>query len=109
MHNEYKGEMRMETRKKRKTSNLLMAALIVVVAGCGIMAVGSIKGWFGGGDSPMAVEDITGTANIERKGVGYSLERGTALEAGDIIEAKGGSEVSLGINRGNALELNENT
>ena len=99
----------METRRKKKKSNLIMVLLIAVIVFCGVMAVGGIKGWFGGGDSPMAVEDITGTANIERSGVGYSLEKGTALEAGDIIEAKGGSEVSLGINRGNALELNENT
>ena len=73
------------------------------------MAVGSLKGWFGGSDSPMAVEDITGTANIERKGVGYSLEKGTALQAGDIIETRGGSEATVSINRGNELSLNENT
>ena len=99
----------METRKKKKKSNLIMVLLIAVIVFCGVMAVGGIKGWFGGSDSPMAVEDITGTVNIERSGVGYSLEKGTTLEAGDIIEAKGGSEVSLSINRGNALELNENT
>jgi len=98
-----------ETRKKKKKSNLIMVLLIAVIVFCGVMAVGGIKGWFGGSDSPMAVEDITGTVNIERSGVGYSLEKGTTLEAGDIIEAKGGSEVSLSINRGNALELNENT
>lgn len=98
-----------ETRKRKKKSNLIMVLLIAVIVFCGVMAVGGIKGWFGGSDSPMAVEDITGTANIERSGVGYSLEKGTALEAGDIIEVKGGSEADLSINKGNALSLNENT
>lgn len=99
----------METRRKKKKSNLIMVVLIAVIAFCGIMAVGTLKGWFGGSDSPMAVEDITGTANIERSGVGYSLEKGTALQAGDIVETRGGSEASLAMNKDNAIELNENT
>ncbi len=99
----------METRRKKKKSNLIMVVLIAIIAFCGIMAVGTLKGWFGGSDSLLAVDSIKGTVNIERSGVGYSLEKGTALETGDIIESKGGSEVALSINRDNTLELNENT
>ena len=69
----------METKAKKKKLNLIMIALVAVIVFCGIMAVGSIKGWFSNDSSPMVIEDMTGTANIERSGVGYSLEKAQRL------------------------------
>lgn len=40
----------MKAKQKKRISNIIMVALIVVIAFCGIMAVGSLKGWFGGSD-----------------------------------------------------------
>lgn len=99
----------METKVKKKKLNLIMIALIAIIVFCGIMAVGSIKGWFGNDSSPMVIEDMTGTANIERSGVGYSLEKGTSIKAGDIIETGTGSQTEISVNKTNSLGLNENT
>lgn len=99
----------METKAKKKKLNLIMIALVAVIVFCGIMAVGSIKGWFSNDSSPMVIEDMTGTANIERSGVGYSLEKGTTVKSGDIIETRTGSQAEISVNKSNSLGLNENT
>ena len=99
----------METKKRKKRSNIIMVAMIAVIAFCGVMAVGNIKGWFGGSDSYAAVEKVKGTVNIERDGVGYRLEDGTDLRQGDIVETGGGSEVALSLGSKGAAGLNENT
>ena len=99
----------METKKRKKRSNIIMVAMIAVIAFCGVMAVGNIKGWFGGSDSYAAVEKVKGTVNIERDGVGYRLEDGTDLRQGDIVETGGGSEVALSLGSKGSAGLNENT
>lgn len=98
----------METRRKKKHSNLIMAALIGVVVICGIMAAGSLKGWFGGGDSIIACVEITGAVNIERDGVAYSMKAGQDVGSGDILETRTGSEAALTFGD-NTLTMNENT
>lgn len=35
---------------KRKTSNILLCVLAAVVIGCGVMAAGTMNGWFGGNE-----------------------------------------------------------
>lgn len=102
-------ETKMETRKKRKKSNVLMGILIAVIVFCGVMATGSIRGWFGGGDSVISCEDITGIVNIERDGVGYSVKAGQSIQSGDIVETKTGSEAVLDLKAKNSLTMNENT
>ncbi|MDO4545522.1 MAG: DUF4430 domain-containing protein [Bacillota bacterium] len=102
----------METgeKKKRRVSNIIMVLLIVVIAGCGIMAVGSVQGWFSGeGDSQIVSEEIKGVANIERSGVGYSLKEKVPLEEGDLIETKSGAVAELAVAGDNKVVLNENT
>ena len=37
----------METKRKKTLFNVIMVVLILIIAGCGIMAVGNLKGWFG--------------------------------------------------------------
>lgn len=99
-----------QRKKNRKLFNLLMIALIAVIAFCSVMAVGHIRGWFGSGDSSSAVvtEEVNGVANIERSGVGYSLKENVPLKDGDIVATESGSTVATKISRHNQLTLNEN-
>jgi len=97
-----------ETKKKRKISNIIMVALIIVVAFCGVMAVGGIRGWFGDKESPVMSDDYTGVVNIERNGVAYAIDKKIPIEPGDLIETKSGSEASFKILEDNLLIMNEN-
>lgn len=99
-----------QKKKQKKLFNILMIAMIAVIAFCSVMVVGHIRGWFGSGDSSSAVvtKEISGVANIERSGVGYSLKEKVPLKAGDIIETETGSTVAAKVSGHNALTLNEN-
>ena len=99
-----------QRKKNKKLFNLLMIALIAVIAFCSVMAVGHIRGWFGSGDSSSAVvtEEVNGVANIERSGVGYSLKEKVPLKSGDIVATESGSTVAAKVSRHNQLTLNEN-
>lgn len=100
----------METKKKKNLLNFLMVLVILVMAFCGVMAAGSLKGWFGGEEKSFLItEKVTGVVNIERKGVGYSLKRDQSLKAGDILEARQGSSAEVAVGAEGVLALNENT
>lgn len=100
----------METRKKKKLLNILMVFLILVIAFCGVMTVGSFRGWFSSEDDSLAsVQKVTGVVNIERKGVGYTLKSGQTLTGGDVIETKQGSQAELSLDDQGILALNEGT
>lgn len=102
----------METKAKKKTFNIIMVALIAVIAICGIMLVGHIQGWFGGGGSggtEMVSEEISGVVNVERSGVGYSLEQDVSMETGDIVETKNGSETTFKMGSKNHIAVGEKT
>ena len=63
-----------------------MVAMIILIAVCGVMTVGNVKGWFEKGSGSFAsAEDISGIVDIERSGVSYSLDEKTALRDGDIV------------------------
>ena len=98
----------METRKKKKTFNVIMVALIAVIVFCGVMAVGMTKGWFGGSsDSTMASSEVSGVVNIERNGVAYALDKNIPMEAGDLVETKNGSSAEFEINGSNTIAISE--
>ena len=70
----------METKRKKTLFNVIMVVLILIIAGCGIMAVGNLKGWFGKDeDSVLVSQNVKGVANIQRSGVGYGLEKNVSL------------------------------
>ncbi len=101
----------METGKRRKLFNVLMVVIVAVIVFCGIMAVGIVKGWFGGGsdsDQVIVTEKVSGVANIERSGVGYSLKEDVPLKDGDVIETETGSEIALKVDGSNSMTMNEN-
>ena len=100
----------MESKKKKTLFNVIMVVLILVIAGCGVMAVGNLKGWFDkGSDSILVSRNIKGVANIQRSGVGYGLEKNVSLRAGDILETKNGTTAELSAGDKNVLSLNANT
>lgn len=85
----------METRKKKKISNIIMIAVIAVIVVCGITAVGFLKGWFGGGSGDMTAAEVTGIVNLERSSVAYTLEENSEIKAGDLIETRSGASVVI--------------
>lgn len=100
----------METKRKKKLLNALMVVLILAIAVCGIMTVGSFRGWFRkSGDSSLSVERVDGVANIERKGIAYSLKKDQTLDAKDLIETKQGSSAAIFAGEQDKFTLNENT
>lgn len=89
----------METKKKRLLFNFVMIVLISIIAFCGVMVVGNIKGYLGNDHESFAkVTEVTGIANIERKGIAYTLEKDLELKADDILETR--SDANLSINAG---------
>ena len=103
----------METKAKKKTYNIIMVALIAVIAICGVLVVGHIQGWFGvastAGSSELLSQEIKGVVNIERSGIGYSLEKDIEMQSGDIVETRNGSEAMFAMGNKNNLSLNENS
>lgn len=100
----------METKRKKTLFNVIMVVLILIIAGCGIMAVGNLKGWFGKDENSVLVsQNVKGVANIQRSGVGYGLEKNVSLRDGDILETKNGTTADLSAGEENILSLNANT
>ena len=101
----------METRAKKKTYNIIMVALIALIVVCGLMAVGHVKGWFGesGQGTEIVSEDIIGVVNVERDGVGYTLEKDVEIRQDDIVESRNESEAVFDLNGDSTLSLNQNS
>ena len=109
----------MPTKAKRKTYNLLMALAIVIILVSGLMAVGHLKGWFGGqpaagggNEASLLCSSTTGVVQVERSGVGYTLKSDTVMQSGDTAETKNGSEAVFawqgsGSKESNTIALNE--
>ena len=98
----------MRRAKKKRLFNIIMVAIIAAIVFSGVMAVGSIRGWFSD-EETISVSKVLGNATIERNGIAYSLTEGTALQAGDSIGTLDGSTASLGIASLGSLTLGENT
>ena len=81
--------------KKKTILNICMVLTIVVIAVCGVMAVGSVKGWFGGADSDVTVAEKTGIVMVERSGVAYELGAGAAIREGDRLYTKTAASLTL--------------
>ena len=86
----------METKKQKKIFNIIMVAVIVVIIAAGIAWAGSVKGWFSGSsDSFAEAASVTGVVNVERNGVSFELEEGSALQAGDKISTNSKAQVRI--------------
>ena len=98
----------MKKATRRTLLNIVMVAAIVAIIAAGVLAVGNVRGWFGGDDAIVMTQaggtvrtievlsqNKIGSANIERSGVAYSLKDGTKLRDGDIIQTLNGSSVDI--------------
>lgn len=75
--------------KKKTILNICMVLTIILVAVCGVMAVGYVKGWFNQESaSDLIVSEKTGIAMIERNGVAYEVGADTAIKVEDRLYTK---------------------
>ena len=98
----------MKKATKRTLLNIVMVTAIAAILVAGVLTVGTIKGWFGDSGA-IAITQVDGTvktiellsqnkigsANLERSGVAYSLNEGTTLRDGDIIQTLNGSSIDI--------------
>lgn len=84
--------------KKRKILNICMVLTILLAALCGIMAVGSTKGWFDDKSdaSALTVHAKSGIAMIERNGIAYEISDGTVVRESDVLYTKNASTLQIG-------------
>lgn len=127
---------RSKAARRNAVLNTVMVVAIVLIVAAGVMAVGSVKGWF---DRPqpevivqptaqpaeqtgialpeetaaptvatqVRTEGQIGLVNITRMGVSYALEDGTYLRDGDIVETLNAASVDI-VSGQNRLTLDEN-
>ena len=81
--------------KKKTILNICMVLTIVVIAVCGVMAVGSVKGWFGSADSDVTAAEKSGIVMVERNGVAYELSQGAGIREGDRLYTKTAAALTL--------------
>ena len=77
--------------RKRQAANWIMVAVIALMAAAGLVAAGSVLGWFGGEADHARIADIRGVVNLERSGVAYPLEAEMRLRQGDRITCTPGA------------------
>jgi len=84
--------------KKKQLANLIMVAIIVVIAAAGVLTVGHIQGWFDKADASQAViSDIRGVVNLQRDGVIFPVENDTVLRSGDQLTCNSGATAMIRI------------
>ena len=84
--------------KKKTVANLVMIAIIIVIAAAGLLGVGHIRGWFDNGSGDVALlTQIRGVVNLERSGTVFPAEGGTVLRAGDRITTRPGASTVIAV------------
>ena len=106
----------METKKKKKVLNTVMAVLGVLIIAGGVFGIGHVKGWFKPKDIPsdpaesvMIVDRVSGVCKIERMGVGYEIKEGDVVNAGDILETADLATLVLKADDGSVIQMREKT
>lgn len=94
------GEEISLNKRKRRIANIIMVAVILLVAAAGLFAVGSVRGWFGGRQDAATLCDVRGVVNLTRGGVAYPVEEETALRAGDALACDTGATALIRLNDG---------
>ena len=96
--------------KKSRTLNIIMAVLVLAVVLSGVIFAGSLRGWFSSKseEGSACLQDISGSVNIERNGIGFSSSGETPLRDGDIVETRSGSYATVRAGK-NSVMFNENT
>ncbi len=80
-------------KSKSKVFNTIMVLLIGLVIVSGVMIVGNVRGWFGGGEyaNNASVSSTVGIVNIERDGIAYSIDESILRDEDILITGKGSS------------------
>lgn len=82
--------------KKKTIANLVMIAIILVIAAAGMLSVGTLQGWFDKADGTVAVlTQIQGVVNLERSGAVFPAESDTVLRSGDKITTLSGASAVI--------------
>lgn len=88
--------------KKKTVANLIMVAVILMIAAAGILGTGYIQGWFDTADGTQAVlQNTRGVIDLMREGVSYPAQNNTVLRTGDKLTCQHGATAMIRI--GNAL------
>ena len=82
--------------KKQLILNICMVLTIILVAVCGVMTVGSVKGWFDKKTvSELIVSENSGITMIERSGISYEATTGTVIKSGDCLYTKNAASMTI--------------
>lgn len=82
--------------KKKTIANLVMIAIILVIAAAGVLGVGVLQGWFDKVDDTVAVlTQIQGIVNLKRGGAVFPVESDTVLRSGDKITTLPGASAVI--------------
>lgn len=87
-------------KRKRRLQNLAMLAIILLVAAGGVLAAGSVRGWFASEGDAAILADVRGIVRVQRSGVSYPLEEETALRSGDSLVCDAGATAVIRLNGG---------
>ena len=88
---------------KRKIANIIMVAVIAVVVIGGVMAAGSIRGWFGKEPEAAVLTGQVGIVTLERDGVAFNVQEDTALRQGDKVSCTSGASVKVLVEDGSVV------
>lgn len=111
-----KKERLMNTKTKKRVLNAVMIAAIVLILAAAVLITGTLRGWFARPADAVtnadvltvSVENKSGSVNIERAGLSYSLNEGNILKDGDKLETLNGSTIDIVAGK-NRYTLNENS
>lgn len=87
-------------KRKRRLQNLVMIAIILLVAAGGILAAGSVRGWFAHEGDAAILADVRGIVRVQRSGVSYPLEEETVLRSGDQLVCDAGTTAVIRLDGG---------
>lgn len=83
---------------KKVIANIVMIAIIMVIAVCGMAMLGHVKGWFDKNDDNRAyLTDYRGIITLERDGIAFTTNEDTVLRTGDKISCEAGATVKIAI------------
>ena len=82
-------------KKKNKTANLIMVAIIVLIAAGGVFLAGRTLGWFGSSADAAVLSDIRGIVSLQRDGVAFNVTDDTELRKGDVISIGDGATAAV--------------
>lgn len=86
--------------KKKHLANLVMVAIIAVIAAAGILTAGNILGWFDSDVDAAILADARGVVTMDRGGVAYPIEGETALREGDVLTCDAGASAVIRLENG---------